>query len=72
MVTAAESNPLVNPVSGRLNVSIDPMKTIGVNGEKTYLNVTVMMEGPQKVELLTVISTLSSIKHYLPLLISSQ
>jgi hypothetical protein len=71
-VAAAESNPLVNPVTGRLMLSIDPMKTIGVNGEKTYLNVTVTMEGPQKVELLTVISTLSAVKHYLPLLISSQ
>ncbi len=71
-LTAAESNPLVNPVTGRLTLSVDSMKPSGVNGEKTYLSVTVTMEGPQKVELLTLISTSPSTKHYLPLLISSQ
>jgi hypothetical protein len=70
-VSAAESNPLVNPVTGRLAVSIDTTKTTGVNGEKTFLNVTVNQAGPLKAELLTLISTLGQTKHYLPLLISN-
>lgn len=71
-LTVAESNPLVNPVTGRLMVSVDPMKTSGVNGEKTYVNATVTMEGPLKAELLTVITTLNQTKHYYPILIASQ
>lgn len=71
-VSAAESNPIVMPVMGRLSVSIDPMKTSGVNGEKTFVNVKVMMEGPQKIELFTVISQLGNTKHYLPLLVSNE
>ncbi len=70
-VTVAESNPLVQPVTGRLTLSIDPNKTSGQNGEKTFLSVTVKQEGPIKAEMLTVISTLGATKHYLPLLISN-
>jgi hypothetical protein len=71
-ITVAESNPLVNPVSGRLKLSVDPMKTSGVNGEKTFIDVTVTMEGPQKLEMLTVITTLNGNKHYYPILVASQ
>ena len=70
-VTAAESNPLVNPVTGRLTLSVDTAKPSGVNGEITYLNVTVTQVSPLKGEMLTVISTLGSTKHYLPLLIGN-
>jgi hypothetical protein len=70
-VTAAESNPLVNPVTGRLTLSVDSTKPSGVNGEETYLNVTVTQVSPLKAEMLTVISTLGSTKHYLPLLIGN-
>ncbi len=70
-VSVAESNPLVNPVTGRLTLSIDSNKTSGVNGEKTFINVTVTAVGPLNAELLTVITTLGSTKHYLPLLIAN-
>ncbi len=70
-IDVAESNPLVNPVTGRLTLSVDTNKTSGVNGEKTFLNVTVNQAGPLKAELLTVISTLGSTKHYLPLVIAN-
>ena len=70
-VTAAESNPLVNPVTGRLTLSIDPKKTSGVNGEITYVNVTVNNKGPLNAEMLTVITTLGNTKHYLPLLVAN-
>lgn len=69
-VSVAESNPLVNQVTGRLAVSIDPNKTSGVNGEKTFVIVTVK-QAPIGLELLTVISTMNGVKHYLPLIISS-
>ncbi len=71
-ISAAESNPVVNPVTGRLSVSVDPKKTSGVNGESTYIDVTVNNESQQKLELLTVIATLGGVKHYLPLMISNQ
>jgi hypothetical protein len=70
-VTAAESNPLVNPVTGRLTLSIDPKKTSGVNGEITYVNVTVNNKGPLNAEMLTVITQAGSTKHYLPLLVAN-
>jgi hypothetical protein len=70
-VSVAESNPLVDPVTGRLTLSVDPMKTTGVNGEKTYINVTVIQQGPLNAELLTIESTIGSTTHYLPLLISN-
>jgi hypothetical protein len=71
-VTAAESNPLVNPVTGRLTLSVDPQKTSGVNGEITYVNVTVTQKGPLNAEMLTVITKLGNTSHYLPLLIANQ
>ena len=71
-VTAAQSNPLVNPINNGLTLSIDTAKPSGVNGEITYLSVTVTQVGALKAEMLTVISTLGTTKHYLPLLISSQ
>jgi hypothetical protein len=70
-VSVAESNPLVNPVTGRLTLSIDPQKTSGVNGEITYVNVTVTQKGPINAEMLTVVTTLSGVSHYLPLLIQN-
>jgi hypothetical protein len=70
-VTVAESNPLVDPVTGRLTLSIDPAKTSGVNGEQTNINVTVIAQGPLNAELLTIISTLGTTTHYLPLLIAN-
>jgi hypothetical protein len=70
-VSVAESNPLVNPVTGRLTLSIDSNKTSGVNGEKTFINVTVTAKGPLNAELLTVITTVGTTKHYLPLLVSN-
>jgi hypothetical protein len=70
-VTVAESNPVVNPVSGRLAVSVDPNKTSGVNGEKTFITVTVKQVPQQKIELFTVISTLNGVNHYLPLLVGN-
>lgn len=70
-VTAAESNPLVNPVTGRLTLSIDPKKTSGVNGEITYVNVTVNNKGPLNAEMLTVITQSGNTKHYLPLLVQN-
>lgn len=70
-VTAAESNPIVNPVTGRLSLSIDPKKTSGVNGEITYVNVTVNNKGPLNAEMLTVITQQGSTKHYLPLLVAN-
>jgi len=70
-VTAAESNPLVNPVTGRLSLSIDPKKTSGVNGEITYVNVTVNNKGPLNAEMLTVITQSGTTKHYLPLLVAN-
>jgi hypothetical protein len=70
-VTAAESNPLVNPVTGRLTLSIDPKKPSGVNGEITYINVTVNNKGPLNAEMLTVITQAGSTKHYLPLLVAN-
>jgi len=70
-VTAAESNPLVNPVTGRLTLSVDPQKTSGVNGEITYINVTVNNKGPLNAEMLTVITQLGTTKHYLPLLVAN-
>lgn len=69
-VSVFESNPIVNQVMGRLAVSVDPAKTSGVNGEKTYIKVTVK-QNPVKLELFTVVSTLNGVKHYLPLVISS-
>ena len=70
-VKAYESNPLVNPVTGRLTVAVDPMKTTGVNGEKTKVSVTVTQAGPAKVELMTLVSTLGAVSHYMPVLIGS-
>jgi len=70
-VTVAESNPLYNPVTGRLALSIDPQKPSGVNGEITYVNVTVNQKGPLNAEMLTVITTLGSVSHYLPLLVQN-
>jgi hypothetical protein len=70
-VSVAESNPLVNPVTGRLTLSIDTNKTSGVNGEITYVNVTVNQKGPLNAEMLTVITTLGNTKHYLPLLVQN-
>jgi hypothetical protein len=70
-VSVAESNPLVNPVTGRLTLSVDPNKTSGQNGEKTFVNVTVTQAGPLKAELLSVISTQGTTKHYLPLVIAN-
>ncbi len=69
-VSVFESNPVVNQVTGRLSVSVDPAKTSGVNGEKTNVKVTVK-QNPAKLELFTVVSTLNGVKHYLPLIISS-
>ena len=71
-VSAAESNPLVNPVTGRLTLSIDPQKTSGVNGEITFVNVTVNQKGPLGAELLTVITKSGNTTHYLPLLVANQ
>jgi hypothetical protein len=70
-VTVAESNPIVNPVTGRLTLSVDSNKTSGVNGEQTFINVTVIAKGPLNAELLTIISTLGTTKHYLPLMIGN-
>jgi len=70
-VSVAESNPLVNPVTGRLTLSIDPQKTSGVNGEITYVNVTVNQKGPLNAEMLTVITQLNGVSHYLPLLVAN-
>jgi len=70
-VTVAESNPLVDPVTGRLTLSVDPQKTSGVNGEITFINVTVNQKGPLNAEMLTVITTLGSVSHYLPLLVQN-
>ncbi len=70
-VSVAESNPLVNPVTGRLTLSIDSNKTSGVNGEITNVNVTVNQKGPLNAEMLTVITTLGTTKHYLPLLVAN-
>lgn len=70
-ISVAESNPLVNPVTGRISLSVDPGKTSGVNGEQTFINVTVNQKGPINAELLTVISTLGTTKHYLPLLVGN-
>lgn len=69
-VSVAESNPLVNPVTGRLQLSVDTAKTSGVNGEKTYINVKVIAN-PIGLELMTIISTQGSVNHYLPLIIAS-
>ena len=70
-ISVAESNPLVDPVTGRLTLSVDPMKTSGVNGEMTNLNVTVIQKGPLNAELMTVITTLGSVNHYMPILMSN-
>jgi hypothetical protein len=70
-VTVAESNPLVNPITGRLTLSIDPQKTSGVNGEITFVNVTVNQKGPLNAEMLTVITKLGGTSHYLPLLVAN-
>ena len=70
-VSVAESNPLVNPVTGRITLSIDQNKTSGVNGEKTFINATVTQKGPIAAELLTVITQMGTVKHYLPLLVGT-
>ena len=56
---------------GRITVAVDPMKTTGVNGEKTTVSVTVTQAGPLKVELMTLVSTLGGVAHYMPVLIGS-
>jgi hypothetical protein len=70
-VSVAESNPLVQPVTGRITLSIDPNKTSGVNGEKTNILATVTQKGPIAAELLTVITTQGATTHYLPLLVGT-
>jgi hypothetical protein len=70
-VSVAESNPLDQPVTGRITLSIDPNKTSGVNGEKTFVDATVTVKGPIAAELLTVITQLGTTKHYLPLLVGT-
>ncbi len=70
-VSVAESNPLDNPVTGHLTLSIDPNKTSGVNGEKTFVSATVKSKGSIGVELLTVITQLGNVKHYYPLIIAT-
>jgi hypothetical protein len=54
-------------------LSIDKNKTSGVNGERTFVNVTVNQnqKGPLKAEMLTIITTLGTTKHYLPLLVGN-
>jgi hypothetical protein len=71
-LAAAESNPLVSPVTGRIVVHVDPAKTSGVNGEKTYVTVKVNVVGPAKAEMLTLVSTMGGVSHYMPVLIGSE
>jgi hypothetical protein len=70
-VSAESGNSLINQATTRLTITIDPMKTSGVNGEKTNVTVKVNSTGSTKGELLTLISTRGNIKAYMPVLIGS-
>ena len=57
----------------RTNVMCPPESPLlsGVNGEITYVNVTVNNKGPLNAEMLTVITQSGTTKHYLPLLVAN-
>lgn len=69
-IQAVEGNPAAGSKSTHLKVSVD--KTSGQNGEKAYVTVTVNSAGRTKAELVTVVSTLKTAKHYMPILIGSE
>jgi hypothetical protein len=71
-VTAVDNgSPIAKPsTTPRTKVSID--KTSGQNGDIAYVTVTVNTAGTTKSELVTIISELSGIKHYYPILIGSE
>jgi hypothetical protein len=70
-VTAESGNSLIGQPTTRLTLSIDPNKTSGVNGEKTYVTAKVNSTGTTKGELLTLITTRGQQTSYMPVLIGS-
>jgi hypothetical protein len=69
-IEAREGTPFTRTApTHRLDLSLD--KTSGKNGEKAQLTVKVNQAGRTKGELVTIVSTQGTKKHYMPLLIGS-
>jgi hypothetical protein len=68
-IKAVEGGAMGTQQKGKLDLSLDV--TSGQNGQKAYLTVKVNAQGRTKSELVTIVSTLGSTSHYMPILIGS-
>ncbi len=65
----AQPGGIMGRTSGSVDLSLDV--TSGQNGQKAYLTITANAQGKTKGELITIVSNLNGMKHYMPILIGS-
>ena len=71
-IKAVSGNPATGSMNGSTYLTASVDKTSGQNGEKAYVTVTVKTVGKLKGELLTIVSTLNGVNHYMPILVGSE